>query len=876
MKERQNQGARPIFIHAMWRTGSTYVWKKFRDQQQYRAYFEPFNEYLVHSPAELSEIYSQEKIKGARHAEDIGSYFNEYPFTAGGGVEYFAKSFAYQKYCLEEGEEAADVERYVANLIDHAHRNGQIPVLQFNRSFMRAGWLNARFRPINIVLVRRPFATWRSFLSFGTGFLTLVYLVTAQNREKEPMKYVADWHQAPPLTAATHEEEALFYWRYASKPDSTLYSTFYEFDLAGILSCSRYADCILDMDELTVNPKARDAAEARLRELGIKLSLQDCSLPSYTAESAEEKEWLAYEGVARKLLRKRLPSRFMLTPGKLKEHEPMLGDYFREIYSEFALHPGGESRMPDTLIAVSNSEKHHQGTLLFEQGCYGEAAALLDEALGEQETAERWNDWAAVQLALGHRENAERGFRRALTFDPKLTDAAANLGILLFYAGKLKHAEPFLKPALEAANGQQRERLLEMLAQCEAVKVVPPVSESERAVLYAHHRFDAALSQLRSMASGLTAQFPASREARFLLAEVLQAGGQADLALVEYQKLLEGAPVNEKRRIEQAIDQCQADRDYFPIDFANRVVSGEYVTGINAGGWRSYARREIQRGREIVRLIQKRIPIAGRRMLDVGCGYGGALIAFAEQGAEVVGVEISEERARVGRKRLADLGIEVDYRLDDICEPGIQRRLGTFDIIVVQDVLEHVLDPGQTIRMLSSLLRPGGVIYAQVGNKYSPDQLLSDHHYGRAGITLLARDQAIDYFRVATGIGVEHYGVGYWRTEAYYRRMFARFGVQLDHSENFAHPDQLVSYTAAVSAVCRRAEQEIQPGLRPELQQRIRRRMAAVASYFARMCGEIVKNASNPQLMAEMSDQVVKRICIPVWRFVGTKPVLQA
>jgi len=870
------QQPRPVFVHAMWRTGSTYIWKKFRDQQQYRAYFEPFNEYLVHSPAELNEIYSEEKIKGARHADDIGSYFCEYPFTQGGGVDYFAKSFAYQKYCLGEDEEATDLETYVANLIDHAYRNGQVPVLQFNRSFMRAGWLNARFHPINILLLRRPFDTWRSFLSFGTGFLTLFYLVSSQNRDREPLKYLPDWHQVPSFTAATHEEETLFYWRYANEQSSGLYPTFYEFELAGILSCSRYADCILDMDELTVNPKARDAAAARLRELGIVLNLDDCSLPLYTADSAEEKEWLAYEGVARKLLRSRLPAKFLPEPGKLKDHESMLSDYFRELYSEFALHPGGESRMSNTLVVSSNGATHHQGVLLFEQGRYREALARLDQALGEQQTAERWNDWAAVQLALGHRENAERGFRRALTLDPNLADAAANLGALLFYMGKLKEAAPFLERAARSANVQERESLLGLLAQCEAAKVAPPISASESAVISARHQFDIALGQLRHMALGLLGQFPESREARFLLAEVLQAGGQADLALTEYRKLLEGAHPNQKRRIEQAIRQCEADHDYFPPEYAARVQSKEYVTGINADQWSSYARREIQRGREIARLIRKRIPLAGRRALDVGCGYGGMLIVFAEQGAEAVGVEISEERARVGKKRLQDLGLEVDYRLDDICEPGIQQRLGTFDVIVVQDVLEHVLDPGQTIRMLCSLLRPGGVIYAQVGNKYSPDQLIADHHYGRAGITLLARNQAMEYFRVATGLQDRNYGVGYWRTEAYYRRMFARFGVQLDHIESYAHPDHLTGYAEAVSAVCRRAEREIQPGLRPELQRRIRRRMTAVARYYARMCGEIVQAAANPELMAEMSDRVVKRICSPVWRFMGTKPVLQA
>jgi hypothetical protein len=159
-----------------------------------------------------------------------------------------------------------------------------------------------------------------------------------------------------------------------------------------------------------------------------------------------------------------------------------------------------------------------------------------------------------------------------------------------------------------------------------------------------------------------------------------------------------------------------------------------------------------------------------------------------------------------------------------------------------------------------------------VGNKYSPDQLLADHHYGRTGITLLGRPQAIEYFLVATGLHVRHYGVGYWRTERYYRHAFARFGIQLEHAQNFASPDHVTWYANMVSDVCRRAEQEIYPGLRPELQRRIRRRMVAVARYFARISELIVKNGSNPELVARISDRLVKRLCLPVWRFVGTKP----
>jgi hypothetical protein len=48
--------------------------------------------------------------------------------------------------------------------------------------------------------------------------------------------------------------------------------------------------------------------------------------------------------------------------------------------------------------------------------------------------------------------------------------------------------------------------------------------------------------------------------------------------------------------------------------------------------------------------------------------------------------------------------------------------------------------------------------------------------------------------------------------------------------------------------------------------------MVAVARYFARISELIVKNESNPELVARISDRLVKRLCLPVWRFVGIKP----
>ena len=366
-------------------------------------------------------------------------------------------------------------------------------------------------------------------------------------------------------------------------------------------------------------------------------------------------------------------------------------------------------------------------------------------------------------------------------------------------------------------------------------------------------------------------RFPQDRDARYLLAEALRGAGMDDLAATEYEKLLENCPANERLRVEQGFAQCSADRNYFPPSFAERLSTAEYAAGHNAEVWRAYAWREIQRGREIVRMIRQVIPLRGKRVLDVGSGYGGMLISMAEQGAAITGIEIDPERARMGKQRLNELGLEVPYLEGDICEPGIETKLGGFDVVVCQDVLEHVLDPTSVIHALCTMLKPGGVIYIQIPNKYGIDQLMSDHHYALTGITALSRPQAIEYWQLATGEAAEHYGVGYERGEKFYSSAFARNGVKLNPVDRYSHTDHVLWYAPAVSAMCKRLESPIYPGLRPELEKRVRHRMTKVAQLYAHASQQIINMKDSPELVSEACDAVVRRLCVGLWRFLGAK-----
>ncbi|MGD0082980.1 MAG: class I SAM-dependent methyltransferase [Acidimicrobiales bacterium] len=106
------------------------------------------------------------------------------------------------------------------------------------------------------------------------------------------------------------------------------------------------------------------------------------------------------------------------------------------------------------------------------------------------------------------------------------------------------------------------------------------------------------------------------------------------------------------------------------------------------------------------------------RFLDFGCGYGAFSIRAAQEGASVVGLDlnpVSIEGARaIAAARFPDLDVTyVETRIEDLTE--------TFDVIMTNEVFEHVLDLPACLRSLHDRLRPGGVLYAGWGPLwYSP------------------------------------------------------------------------------------------------------------------------------------------------------------
>lgn len=114
--------------------------------------------------------------------------------------------------------------------------------------------------------------------------------------------------------------------------------------------------------------------------------------------------------------------------------------------------------------------------------------------------------------------------------------------------------------------------------------------------------------------------------------------------------------------------------------------------------------------------MQSHVKLAGKKVLDVGCGGGILSESMATAGAEVVGIDMGEEPLRVAELHTLETGVEVDYR-QMTAEALAEEMPGAFDVVTCMEMLEHVPDPGSVVAACARLVRPGGHVFFSTLNR---------------------------------------------------------------------------------------------------------------------------------------------------------------
>jgi 2-polyprenyl-6-hydroxyphenyl methylase/3-demethylubiquinone-9 3-methyltransferase len=108
--------------------------------------------------------------------------------------------------------------------------------------------------------------------------------------------------------------------------------------------------------------------------------------------------------------------------------------------------------------------------------------------------------------------------------------------------------------------------------------------------------------------------------------------------------------------------------------------------------------------------------LAGKRVIDVGCGGGILAEAMAAKGAQVIGIDLADKPLNVAKLHALETESRVDYRLvsaEDMAEQSPE----AFDVVTCMEMLEHVPSPASTVAACARLVKPGGWVFFSTINR---------------------------------------------------------------------------------------------------------------------------------------------------------------
>ncbi len=114
--------------------------------------------------------------------------------------------------------------------------------------------------------------------------------------------------------------------------------------------------------------------------------------------------------------------------------------------------------------------------------------------------------------------------------------------------------------------------------------------------------------------------------------------------------------------------------------------------------------------------IESAVALAGKRVVDVGCGGGILAEAMARRGASVLGIDLADRPLKVAELHRLETGATLEYRLVG-AEDLAAEQPGRFDVVTCMEMLEHVPDPAATVRACATLVKPGGRLFFSTINR---------------------------------------------------------------------------------------------------------------------------------------------------------------
>ncbi len=114
--------------------------------------------------------------------------------------------------------------------------------------------------------------------------------------------------------------------------------------------------------------------------------------------------------------------------------------------------------------------------------------------------------------------------------------------------------------------------------------------------------------------------------------------------------------------------------------------------------------------------IDEHAHLAGKRVLDVGCGGGILSESMAQRGADVTGIDMGEAPLNVAKLHALESKLNITY-LQTPVEALAEQQPESFDVVTCLEMLEHVPDPASIVRACYKLVKPGGQVFFSTINR---------------------------------------------------------------------------------------------------------------------------------------------------------------
>lgn len=302
MKDRKT-----IFLHSMFRAGSTYIFNKFRSYDHFYTYYEPLHHDLIKLKKESLDIWKFDKKTTdiMNHPELKKPHFYEFQTAFNDdndSLPYYDTDFAYKEFF--EVQKSNELKLYINNLIETAPEN-MIPILQFNRTSMRIDWFKQNYNnSFNIFLLRNPRDQFESYYQRGPVgkniFLAInLYIILANPKASDLLfnkkinftftdDILIDLSTCQNLSKKFRIEDH--------------YKFFYYIWVSSFKLASDHADFILDMDRMNFDEAYLEDVKSKIfNYAAVTIEFQDYKIKSNSKVSINFNQILKIEKMIHEL-----------------------------------------------------------------------------------------------------------------------------------------------------------------------------------------------------------------------------------------------------------------------------------------------------------------------------------------------------------------------------------------------------------------------------------------------------------------------------------------------------------------------------------------------------------------------------------------------